>query len=454
VTLNSHAAATVLTAVTVFLTLPSQVTAACQDSPCTLEELVQEAGRSHPLVQAAREDLAGFAAKLKAARLTWLPSVKSTGLVSATPSKWGDPDLGGTDYSEWGPYVRFELRGVMPIYTFGRLSHLKKMAREGIKVGEAQVQMARARVELMVLQSYLGLQFSERVEDLLREGEKYLSRARSFLEDLEEEDSEDYDDVDMLRLKIYEAEVAGRRLDATRLGEMSLSALRLLTSHQPADLLPVPRLKTRQVKLEELDHYVDLAFGSRGELRALEGAMRAQGYRVTYEKRSFLPSFFVGAYYTYARAFSVEQQSSPFAYDPYNSWFGGAGLGLEFRLDPARQLAALDEARAGERKFAAQRRVLRQKIAMEVEKAYREARDLREKVGLSRTAHKAARGWALARLDLYESGMGNFKDLADGLGAFFKQRIAFEQVKVDHHLALARLAYACGTSYFALYNSE
>jgi len=25
---------------------------------------------------------------------------------------------------------------------------------------------------------------------------------------------------------------------------------------------------------------------------------------------------------------------------------------------------------------------------------------------------------------------------------------------VDHHLALARLAYACGTSYFALYNSE
>lgn len=429
-------------------------TAACAADFCTVSELLKLATSSHPLVLAAREGLASFEARYRAAGLTWLPSAKSQALVSATPEKWGSPELGGTTYDEWGPYIRFELSGTLPLYTFGKLSHLREMAKEGLDVGRAQVQIAQSSIELMTLQAFYGRQLAGRVDSLLGDGEKYLGRARTYLERLRDEDSEDYDDVDMLRLKVYESEVAVYRLDARRMEELSKSALLKLTGLSVEALGNAGRLQVSEVELKTLADYVQVARGARGEFLALEAALRAQGHQVTIEKRMFLPDFFIGGFFTYARAFVVEQQPSPFAYDPYNSWFAGAGLGMQLNLDPARRLLALDEANAQVRKLRAQHRALTQQISMEVEKAFAEARDHAQRLKLAKKAHKAARGWVVARLDTYEAGMGTFRDLADGLGAFFKQRLAYEQAKMDFNVALAQLAHACGLGYLELTGSE
>jgi outer membrane protein TolC len=350
--------------------------------------------------------------------------------------------------------VRFELSGQMPIYSFGRLSILKEMANAGLGIGQAQLQMARSQLELLVVQAYFGLQLADELADLLGEGEKYLGRARSHLERLREEDSEDYDDVDMLRLKVTESEVSSYRLDAARTARLALSGLEKLTGLPEAALTPAPKLTLLKAKLSSLDEYLDLAYQKRAEMVSLEAALLAQGLKVKYEKRGFLPVVFLAGYFTYGRAWAVEEQGSPFAYDPYNSWFSGAAVGIEYRLNGPWQVLALDEARAGQRKLAAQHKALAQKVAMEVEQAYLEVQDLDAKLELTRQAYKAARGWVIAKLDLYESGLEPFKDMADALAAFFKQRMAYAQARFDYNVALARLAHSCGIPLAGVLQSE
>jgi len=437
-------------------TLAQQDKPGCSTTPCNLDEAIELAVSTHPLMAAARAGLGSFEAKLKAVKLAWVPTFKARGMFSGTPRKWGDPVSGGTEYGleNWGPVVRLEFSAQMPIYSFGRLSILKEMAKLGLNVGDAQMQMARSHLEILVVQAYFGLQLSKQLRDLLTEGENYLGRARTHLEKLRDEDSDEYDDVDMLRLKIYESEVGTFRIDAARTAELALSGLEKLTGLTSEAFSPPTKLALLEAKVGTREEYLATAFRQRGEMRALSGALLAQGLMVKYEKRGFLPVFFIAAYYTYARAWVVEEQGSPFAYDPYNSWFSGAALGVEYRLDTARQLLALDEARAEQRKLKAQHEALRQKVAMEVEQAWAEVRDLGEKLSLARKAHKAARGWVIAQLDLYESGLLPFKDTADALTAFFKQRMAYAQARYDYNVGLARLAHASGMRLAELTLSE
>jgi outer membrane protein TolC len=429
---------------------------ACSTTPCSLDEAIELAVSTHPLMAAARAGLSSFEAKVKATKLAWIPTFKGRGMFSGTPAKTGNAVTGITEYGieNWGPVVRLEFSGTMPIYGFGRLGLLKDMAKLGLNVGDAQMQMARSQLEILVVQAYFGLQLSVQLEELLSEGEDYLGRARKTLEALRDEDSDDYDDVDMLRLKIYESEVGTFRIDAARTAELALSGLEKLTGLPAAAFSPPARLALLEAKLGSRDEYLATAFRRRGEMRALGGALSAQEIKVKYEKRGFLPVFFIAAFYTYGRAWVVEEQGSPFAYDPYNSWFSGAALGVEYKLDTARQVLALDEARAEERKLKAQRAALRQQVAMEVEQAWAEVRDLAEKLSFARKAHKAARGWVIAQLDLYESGLVPFKDTADALTAFFKQRMAYAQARFDYNVGLARLAHASGMHLSELTGSE
>ena len=428
----------------------------CPTTPCTLQETIELTVSTHALMDAARAGLGSFEAKAKAVKLAWIPTVKAQGLFSGTPGKWGDAVEGGTQYGleNWGPVVRLEFSANMPIYAFGRISLLKEMAQMGLNVGEAQLQMARSQLELLVVQAYFGLQLSLQLRDLLSEGEDYLGRARRHLEKLRDEDADEYDDVDMLRLQIYESEVGTFRIDAARTAELALSGLEKLTGLRADAFSPPAKLTLLEADIGPRENYLLEAFSRRGEMRALDGALLAQGLKVKYEKRGFLPVIFIAAYYTYGRAWAVEEQGSPFAYDPYNSWFSGAALGVEYKLDTARQVLALDEARAEERRLKAQHEALRQKVSMEVEQAWAEVRDLKEKLTLARKAHKAARGWVIAQLDLYESGLVPFKDTADALTAFFKQRMAYAQARFDFNVGLARLAHASGMRLAELTGSE
>jgi len=429
---------------------PGAADAQCSTKPCTVQEAIERATATHPLMDASRENVAVFEAKLMGAELTWAPVLQNRGLVTATPARTGTPAGGSTDYGEWGPFVTFEISGVIPLFTFGKLSLLKEMARHGVDASKAQLQIARSQVELLTVQAFYALEFSTELDGILDEGAKYLRQARDYLEKLRDADSPEYDDADMARLKVFEAEVDSRRLEVKRLRRLSLSGMSKLTGYPDESFLPAGKLKALEASLDELSHYLDLASSHRGELLALGSAVKAQAAKADLDGRWWLPDFFLAGFYNYAKAWVVEDQGSPFAYDPYNTAGGGAAVGVKLDLDFARQLSTLDESRATERKLSAQAAALKQQVELEVEKAWLEARDARENMDLNLKAFKAARGWVIGKLDLYESGFAELRDLTDALTEFFKRRIGYGQAMMDYNVSLARLAGTCGVPLFDL----
>lgn len=401
-------------------------------------------------MQAAREDLSVFEAKYKSARLVWLPKLKVEGILSATPEKTliegttSGYAQSETNYSVWGPFTKIEVGAALPIFTFGKIANLKEMAKSGLAVGKAQVQMARATVELLVVKAYMSLRLSSRVSDILADGQKYLGRARKHLEKMRDEDDEDYDDVDMLRLKVYEAEVESRYLDANRLGRLSRTGLSLLTGFHESRFTDLGKHAALKFDLKDKQHYLELAVKHRGEMKALRALVKVQKSRISLEKSRLLPDLYLGGYFTYSRAWAIDPIDSDFAYDPYNSWFAGGGLMLRWEFDIGQSLATMDEQKAVARKITAQGKALSQQVVMEVAQAHAEVQDFEKKMELDRKAHKAAQGWLIAKMDLYESGFADMKDLADALTAFFTRKLTYDQTILDYNMAVVRLAGACG----------
>jgi outer membrane protein len=420
---------------------------ACEQNPCSLAELIDLVTTTHPLIQAARAGTSVFEAKLKQVRLAHAPELDLTTWLSATPEKTGNANVGKSNYDRWGPYVRIGVTGVLPIYSFGKLRWLKEMASQGISVGKAQEQIARSELEAMVVKAWYGFVFTSQLDSTLEEGGKHLRRARKYIEKLRDSDDDDYDDVVMLRLKLFESEFESQKMEASRAKRLALSALKTLSGLQAEELSPPPALETVPVESHPLETYVEKAYGSRGELRAIEAGLRARGAEVTYAKRKFLPDIFLGASYTYSRAWAIEVQPNSEGYDPYNFSALGAALGLSWDFNFSKLVGTLAEAKAEVRKLRAQRLALRQQVALEVEEAFLELNDLKRQLELDRDGLKAARGWLLAKLDLYEAGVGTFDDVGDALTVFFKRRIAFDKTTYEHNLAVAALARACGTTF-------
>ncbi len=419
-----------------------------QESPqLSFQEAMQTMLKTHPMVKASAATLEGYQGRSDATTWIWLPKLSLKGFVSATPAKWGNPMEGGTNYDEWGPFVNMEFAAILPLYTFGKLQAVKDMARAGVEVGEAQVNIVAGQLQVTLARAYLGVQLAQSLEDIIREGEQYLVRARKYLEDLRDKDSKDYDDVDLLRLKVVEADVASRRLELDRGRDLGLAGLVQLTGLPEERAKLLPKLKRFVIEDKPLDHFLQLALVNRPELKVLAAVMKVQQGRVDLEQARFFPDFFVGFYYSLSRSWVIEEQGSPFAYDPFNTWGAGGGFGLEWKFDLADRMGSLDEQQANLRAMQAQSMALLQKVDLEVRDAYSSLVQQREAIKLHEMAFKAARGWTIAKLDLYENGFAELRDLTDALKEFFTRKLNLEMAVMEYNLAAVRLAVACGLNW-------
>ena len=142
----------------------------------------------NPLMDAAASQVDVSRAALTAAWGRYIPRIQFTSLITALPAMRGNPLDGFTDYDDWGPYFRVDVEGQMPLYAFGQLSALRDVARAGIDVSQAELEVAIAELTYQTRRAVLGLKLGESVMDIVLEGEKYLVRAKHRLEEEEEAD--------------------------------------------------------------------------------------------------------------------------------------------------------------------------------------------------------------------------------------------------------------------------
>ena len=165
----------------------------------------------NPLMDAASSGIDISQAAMTAAWGRYIPKLKFTSLITALPAMKGNALSGHTDYEDWGPYFRVDMTGQMPLYAFGQLSVLRDVAQAGIDVSRAEYEVAVAELSFQTRRAILGLKLGKAVMDIVQEGEKYLTRAKRRLEEEEEADQPDFDQVDLLKIRVYEADVIERK---------------------------------------------------------------------------------------------------------------------------------------------------------------------------------------------------------------------------------------------------
>jgi outer membrane protein TolC len=412
-----------------------------------LAKVLDLAMRQSALIEAAMAGTEVFEARVAQADSFQYPRVKLDSMVGPTPAKRGTPEDGWTDMSEWGVLASVELTGYVPLYGFSKIRHLKKAARLGVEVGKALEDIARAEVRYRVMKGYFDLALARELQSVMAEGRGYFNTAKRHVETTKAEDDPSFDPIDEMKIRVYDAQVQGRELESIRQRAQALGGLRQAFGEDPQsgpDVLTPPLEALTPLREVTLDQAIDAAVQERTDLVALRLGVKARGAEARARYWAMYPDFVLAGQFSFHYSNVADAQHSPFASNPYNGWSAGGGLALRWDMDLARKLGELRETRANRDKLSADLADAERGVRLEVEKLFLEMRDAKTMVDAQTDALKAARGWVVSKLDLYENDLATLRDVLDGLLQFFQCRLDLLKAIHDYNVAVAALERAAG----------
>lgn len=418
------------------------------ESPMTLVQAIDAANERSGLVEAAKRGLDVFEAKLRQADWVAWPHIELKALLSPMAGQRGNALEGRTDLSEWGVFSYTDLSGVLPLYTFGKIGHLKEAARFGVDVGRAQVEIARAEATYRVKKGFLALALARELSDVIREGREYLDKAKQRMNDMADSDDPSFDPVDRMKLRVYEAQVLTRELEAARGLSLARAAIRLTIGQQPeaeVDFATSPLESVHLPDEQTRESLVASALANRPELVALRTGVKAREAEAAMRRSAFYPELFLAGMFNFGYSNVTDRQGSPFANDPYNGYSARGALGLRYEFEIGKKIGEMREAEANAGKLAAELREAERGVRLEVGKLFAEMTDARTLVAANKDAMEAARGWIIAKIDIYDNGMGELNDVLSAVLPFFQSRLDYLKAIHDFNLAVASLERACGT---------
>ncbi|HEY3593366.1 MAG TPA: TolC family protein, partial [Polyangiaceae bacterium] len=197
----------------------------------TLARCLELAERNHPNVWAARARLDHMRGELKEAYYTPYSQFTVTGGVGLAPSVHGNdlysPNTDVSLSSNMGIGWRIGIEGVVPLWTFGKISNLWDAAEAQIKVGEGDVAKQKLQVRMDVRRAYFGLKLARESLVLLEDAVSRVDQAVSHLDQAIADGNAD--EIDSYKLKTFRFELDGRRAEAHRYEGIALASLQFLT---------------------------------------------------------------------------------------------------------------------------------------------------------------------------------------------------------------------------------
>lgn len=415
--------------------------------PLTLNAAIQRVLVSSPAMRAADSGIDEAAAKLSQATLVYIPQAAVTASLTTHSGQRGSAFNGYVDEDERGPFFKFGVRGGFPIYAFGQLESLREAAGYGVEVAEFTREVVASELRLWVHEAWYGLLLANDLGTILDEGTSYLSKAKNRLIAMEESDDPTYDQVELLRLRVYEADVHAQRLAVARGKNQALAGLVALLNLPIGTAVDVdsPELKPVVVELEHADYYVELAKQHRPELKLANSAIAAANAIANLRLWQFFPGIAVVGEYNFATSPVADDQKGSFNSDPFHKNGGGAVLAMQWKVSLLKQWADRQEALAVLRGGIAKRDEFIQTMHSDVRQAVEEIDRQQQRLDSNAGSLKAARSWLVAKSDLYDTGFATFDEVSDALLQFYARKLAHVQTIHDLNLAISRLSRVVGT---------
>lgn len=423
------------------------------DRPAAAEEVVvrdlprilELADQNHPNIGMARAKLRQAHAQLDEAHFAPFSQFKMTGGVSLAPTIRGSnvfsPNTDVSLTSSLGVAWRVGVDGVVPLWTFGKITSLWDAASANVRVNEAGIEKERDAVRLEVRRAYYGLQLARDASLLLKDARSDIGKATARLE--EQIENDEGDPIDLLKLQTYAAEIDVREAEAGRYVRQALAGLRFYTGVQNLDIPDAP-LKPPKHELGHVTRYFTAARLYRPEVAMVRAGISARTAQVHLARAARFPDIGIGLQAGLSAAPEVADQINPFVSDPGNYFHYGAALVFQWRLDVLPQAARVRFAEAQLEEMRAQERFALGGIGAEVELAYAEVMDWKKRADAYAKAVKFARRWLVMVQQGIDVGTTPEKDLLEPAKAYATNRFNLLNATMELDVAMAKLAKATG----------
>ncbi len=403
------------------------------------------ADRNHPNVVAARARLVSVRAQLDEAHSAPFSQFRFVGGATVAPALSGGPAYSpNTDValsSGIGLGFRVGIEGVLPLWTFGKISHLWEAAESNVKVHESGVEKERDLVRLEVRRAYYGLQLARDARALVDDVRKQVADAERALAERVAKDEADA--TDLLRLQAFATELDVRSAEADRWTEVARSGLRFFTGIEQLDIPDAP-LAPPTHALRPVDEYLAAAVAHRPELAQARAGLEARAAQVELAESGLYPDIGLVLGLGIGLAPEIDDQLNPYAFDPANFFRYGAGLAMQWNLDLVPRLAKVRQAEADLAEMRAIGRFATGGVATEVRVAYAEVVDWTRRLEAYEKSVKIAKKWLVRVQSGIDVGTVEDKELVDPAKAYALGRFNVLNATMELDLAMAKLARATG----------
>lgn len=416
------------------------------DQAWTLEQMLERALETSPDVHEALAHELIAASQLDRAKTGRLPTASLTLLLSPITAASGNAVDGDTDDDDFGIFSKGDLKVIQPLYAFGRLRNEIRAARQGLLAREAATQKARHAVIFAIKELYYNLLLSHESKALLNDSQDNFAQALETIEERLENDEGNATEQDLLRLRIGVASITNEQLTLKRAIAVTRLALKrhLRIEPQTPFELASTKLTTVNIALQPLDFYLNQVHQHRPEIAQLEAGLAAQQARLEATRSQYYPAVFLAGGFEYAVAPNRDDQDSPFAND-FNFFSGpGIALGLRWQVDFWQTRAKVAERSARVQQLTAQKEAALSGIALDVERRYLEVQEFQQKVKSAQQARKAARALLVTTLANFQLGVGEGKDVFEGLGLYARVVGDYYKTLRNLNIAAARLTQVTG----------
>ncbi len=414
----------------------------------TLARALALAEANFPKIAEARARLVKKEGQLREAHTAPFGQFQVLGGVGIAPTVRGttvyspNSDAALTDNMALAWQVGIE--GVVPLWTFGKISNLWSAAEANIQLGRHEVEKEKNALRMEVRRAFFGLQLARDSRLLVSDAEKQLA---DFVTKLEEEvQSGKGDEIDLLKAKMQRSELLARASEAERGERIALAALRFFTGSATAvDIVDEPLTRVNHV-LGPLPRYLEAARMFRPEINMARSGILAREAQVKLERAKYYPDLGLGISAKLGRAPEITDQRNPFSYDPANLSQFGAALVFRWKLDLLPQAARVAQAKADLEEVRAIERFALGGVATEVERAYAEAEDANRRLEAWSDATRYAKQWLIKVQQGQDLGLFEGDELVEPAKEYALKKFSEMSALYDYNLAISALALATGWS--------
>ena len=225
--------------------------------------------------------------------------------VRGTPIYSPDTDVALSSHMGVGWTIGID--GVVPLWTFGKITNLWDASAAQVKVAEQDVEREKNNIKLDVRRAYYGVQLARDAIALMREAE---ARIDGYLGTLEKKvKAGDGDEVALYKLRISRADLTARHSEARQKEAIALASLKFLTGVQGDLPLPeLPLVRVRQA-LSPLATYLSAARLHRPEINMAKAGLLAREAQVRLEQARYYPDLGLGLSARWSKAPGITDQT-------------------------------------------------------------------------------------------------------------------------------------------------